>query len=101
MSFLDKKPLQIVPLFPTYEHIDDLVAQFEDSYKKCCGAVLGDYGEQSQQIYEDTYVHMNQTHSLLSYLNEKYPIQEKFDIKKMQDKMYFIQTSKVKWDDLK
>ena len=88
--------LKIVNPFPTDIDLEALALTFENSYKGARTGIL-DY---NQKQFQDNYIAMNQTHSLLRLLDNKYRISEIIDLNSMQDKMYYLQTSKQKMDNL-
>ena len=96
MNLLDKEFLKVTPLFPTYDDLAYLMKDLDTYYENCMSAIsCGD-----AERYQDNYIAINQTHSLLSYLENKNIISGNGAIGKIQDKMFVIQTFKRELDEL-
>ena len=107
---------EVTPQFEMCVEMAYLTNNLERYYRDCMAGIL----DGDSKKYQDNYVAINQTHSVLLYMNENCPaVKENFEersptmgsgkmhpiaredlMKKIQDKMYFIQTSKQNWDAL-
>jgi len=94
MLLLDKKGIN-VNIFPNAPDLEKLAINSDIYFKRCITSALNG----QQEIYQNNYIAYNQVHSLLRELNKNYKI-EGIDLNKMEDRMYWLQTSKQKLDNL-
>lgn len=92
----DHDSRNVITSFPTIPDLEALSYTFYESYKKARIGIL----DRNTKQFQDNYIAMNQTHNLLRHLDKKYEISETIDLNKMQDKMYYLQLSKVNMDKL-
>jgi len=86
----------IIGPFPTYHELEDLVKDFNKYEKDCINAII----DNNVEAYQNNYIAMNQTYSLLNEIDKTREVSEECDLDKMQDRMYSITNGKHNWDNL-